>query len=53
MILEFVILQDMVAGVFSNIMFQKIICRKSNIYDLCVFQYYLQTLEILVAVNLQ
>ena len=41
MIFEFVILQVMAAGVFSNIMFQKIICHKSNIYDFCVFQYYL------------
>ena len=30
----------MAAGVFSNIMFQKIICHKSNIYDFCVLQYY-------------
>ena len=27
-------------GAFSNIVFQKIICHKSNIYDFCVFQYY-------------
>ena len=40
MIFEFVILQVVAAGVFSNIMFQKIICHKSNIYDFCVFQYY-------------